>query len=250
MILLLFLVFVLLLLAYCSHPTWRRVLQEGFGELPDFSKPSVNLAVNADFMTFVQFNQAVCTMWDEVITDIIKNDQVGVPAEQQLTKEQYVAKLEQGFLTKISLVKCIPFDPTSTLSVLLAAVPESPQVYKDTFLFLNKELTDALKKLHDALDSANVSVSAFADYEPFEDCSAAVAAATAAATTAATAAPSVQNLQAEQLKQTNQLLARINSCMVEMPALQSGLQSVNAKYSELKSYKTKSESGDIYNEVT
>ena len=227
-----------------------RVLKEGFAALPDFSKPSIDLAKNADFMTFLQFNQSVCAMWDDVVADIMKNDQVSQAPEERLPKAQYVAQLEQQAATVF--VKCAPFDATSTLSVLLAAVPESPQVYKNTFAFLNSKLSDSLAKLHAALDSANTSVSAFADYEPFEDCKAAIAAATAAATAAAKAAPSpsVQDLQAQQQKQTNQVLARIKSCMVELPALQKGLQTVLAKYNELKEYKKKSESGEIFNEVT
>ena len=254
MILLLFLILaLLLLLAYCSHPISLRVLKEGFAALPDFSKPSIDLSKNADFMTFLQFNQSVCTMWDDVIADVMKNDQVSQEPEERLPKAQYVAQLEQDATG--TFVKCIPFDATSTLSVLLNAVPESPQAYKDTFAFLNSKLTDTLEKLHKALDSANVSVSAFADYEPFEDCTAAVAAATAAATakattTAAATSPSVQDLQLEQQKQTNQILARIRTSMVEMPTLQKGLQTVLAKYNELKEYKKKSESGEIFNEVS
>jgi len=253
MILLLFLLLALvILLAYCSHPMSLRVLKEGFAALPDFSKPSIDLSKNADFMTFLQFHQSVCTMWDDVIADVMKNDQVSQQPEERLPKAQYVAQLEQQATG--TFVKCIPFDATSTLSVLLGAVPESPQPYKDTFAFLNSKLTDTLEKLHTALDSANVSVSAFADYEPFEDCTAAIAAATAAATAKATAnatpSPSVNDLQLEQQKQTNKVLARINSCMVEMPTLQRGLQTVLAKYNELKEYKKKSESGEIYNEVT
>lgn len=251
MILLLFLVLALvLLLVYCSHPISLCVLKEGFAALPDFSKPSINLSKNADFMTFLQFNQSVCTMWDDVITDVMKNDQVSQQPEERLPKAQYVAQLEQQATG--TFVKCIPFDATSTLSVLLNAVPESPQPYKDTFAFLNSKLTDTLEKLHTALDSANVSVSAFADYEPFEDCTAAVAAAVAEtkATAATIPSPSVQDLQVQQQKQTNQILARIRTSMVEMPTLQRGLQTVLAKYNELKEYKKKSESGEIYNEVT
>jgi len=247
MILILFLVLALvLLLAYCSHPMSLRVLREGFAALPDFSKPSIDLAKNADFMTFLQFNQSVCAMWDDVIADVMKNDQVSQTPAERLPKAQYVAQLEQQAATVF--VKCAPFDATSTLSVLLAAVPESPQVYKNTFAFLNSKLSDSLEKLHTALDSANTSVSAFADYEPFEDCKAAVAAAVAAAK--ATPSPSVKELEVQQQKQTNQVLARIKNTMVELPALQKGLQTVLAKYNELKEYKKKSESGEIFNEVT
>jgi len=251
MIPLLLLVALLLLLLVLSHPLSRRVLKEGFAALPDFSKPSVDLSKNADFMTFLQFNQSVCAMWDDIIADIMKNDQVSQTPAERLPKAQYIAQLQRSYSPLAVFVKCTPFDQTSTLSVLLAAIPESPKVYKDTFLFLNKQLTDTLQKLHEALDSTNVSVSSFANYEPFEDCSAAVAAAVAAATAKAKAvpSPSVQDLQVQQQKQTDQVLARVNSCMVEMPGLQKALQTVAAKYNELKEYKKKTESGDIIGEV-
>jgi hypothetical protein len=251
MILILFLILALvLLLAYCSHPMSLRVLREGFAALPDFSKPSIDLAKNADFMTFLQFNQSVCAMWDDVIADIMKNDQVSQTPAERLPKDKYIAQLQQANSPDAPFVKCAPFDATSTLSVLLEAVPESPQAYKDTFAFLNSKLSDSLAKLHTALDSANTSVSAFADYEPFEDCKAAVAAAVAETKAAATTSSSVKELEAQQQKQTNQVLARIKNTMVELPALQKGLQTVLAKYNELKEYKKKSESGEIFNEVT
>jgi hypothetical protein len=233
----------LLLIAYIAHPASRR-FYEGF-DLPNFSQPSIDLSKNADFMTFLQFNQQVCTMWEEVLADIMKNDQVSQPVEERLPKEQYVLQLEQGYSALAKFVKCQPFDQTSTLSVLLAAIPESTQVYNDTFAFLNKEISDTLEKLHSALDSANVSVSAFANYEPFEDCKAAVAAATAAKTS-----PSVQDLQLQQQQQTSQVLARVRAILIELPTLKIGLQAVVTKYNELKRYKERADSGDIVNDIT
>ena len=232
-----------LLLVYVSHPLRRRILREGF-ELPNFSMPSSDLSKNADFMTFFKFNQQVCTMWNEIMEDLMKNDQVSQPVAERLPKDQYIKQLAGAS----SFVKCLPFDAKSTLSVLLEAVPETGKVYKDTFLFLNTKISDSLQKVQSALDSTKVSVSAFADYEPFENCAAAVAAAVAA--TKAKPSPSVQELLAQQQKQTTQILTRISIILIELPDLQKGLQGVITKYNELKKYKKKAESGDIFNEVT
>ena len=230
-----------LFLVYAAHPLSRRFLREGF-DLPNFAQPSVDLSKNADFMTFLQFNQQVCTMWNDVVADIMKNDQVSQPPEQRLSKEQYVAQLGTNF------VKCQPFDQTSSLSVLLTAIPADAKVYTDTFAFLDTKISDTLQKLHAALDSTNVSVSAFANYEPFENCDAAVAA--AAAKAAAKPSPSVQDLQLQQQQQTSLVLTRVHTILVTLPTLQKGLQTVLTKYNELKEYKRKAESGEIFNEVT
>jgi len=220
---------------------------EGFDALPNFSQPSVDLSKNADFMTFLAFHKQVCAIWDEVVSEIMKNDQVSQPVNERLPKEQYIAKMQQGYSKTAVFIKCQPFDQASSLTVLLNAVPVITQVYKDTFAFLNKEITDVLQKLHAALDSANVSVSHFANYEPFADCKAEVAAAVANAN--AKPSPSVQDLQLQQQQQTAEVLTRIRMILMELPALQAALQSVSTQYQTLKDYKKKGESGEIFSEV-
>lgn len=224
---------------------------EGFADLPNFSLPSQDLSKNANFMTFLKFHQQVCTVWNEVIEDIMKNDQVSQPENERLPKAQYVLKLQTDYSTTASFVGCQAFDQTSTLSVLLASIPQTTKVYKDTFAFLIKNIADTLEKLQSALNSANVSVSAFADYtEGFEDCSAAIAAATAAATAAAKKEPAVKDLLKLQQDQTNQVLARVQTILVEQSALQSQLNLVMAGYEKLKDYKKQGEDGTIYQNVT
>ena len=241
---------VLLLLTILSHPVRRRLFLEGF-TLPNFSQPSIDLSKNANFMTFLAFHQQVCTIWDEIVTEVMKNDQVSQPINERLPKEKYMAQLAFQYSSTAKFIQCKPFDQTSPLSVLLESIPDTTQVYKDTFAFLNKELSDTLQKLHDALDSTNVSVSHFANYEPFADCKAEVAVAVANATAAAAVSPSpsVQTLQMQQQTQTTQVLNRIHTILVELPALQTALQSVSAQYKTLKDYKKKGESGEIFSEV-
>uniref|UniRef100_A0A6C0K130 Uncharacterized protein n=1 Tax=viral metagenome TaxID=1070528 RepID=A0A6C0K130_9ZZZZ len=224
---------------------------DGFADLPNFSLPSQDLSKNANFMTFLQFHQQVCTVWNEVIEDIMKNDQVSQPVEERLPRAQFVLNLQKDYSTTASFVGCQAFDQTSTLSVLLASIPETTKVYKDTFAFLNKNITDTLEKLESALNSANVSVSAFADYrEGFEDCTAAVAAATAKATAAAKTEPAVKDLSKQQQDQTNKVLARVQTILVEQGTLQSQLQVVMAGYQKLKDYKKQGEDGTIYQNVS
>ena len=232
-----------LLLLFIVYKSKR---MDGFADLPNFSLPSQDLSKNANFMTFLKFHQQVCTVWDNVIEDIMKNDQVSQPVEERLPKPQYVLQLQKDYSTTASFVGCQAFDQTSTLSVLLASIPDTTKVYKDTFAFLNKNIADTLGKLESALNSANVSVSAFADYrESFEDCSAAVAAATAKAKTE----PTVKDLAKQQQDQTNQVLARVKTILVEQGALQSQLQAVMAGYQKLQDYKKQGEDGTIYQNI-
>ena len=235
---------------------------DGFADLPNFSLPSQDLSKNANFMTFLKFHQQVCAVWNEVIEDIMKNDQVSQPVNERLPKEQYIQQLQKTNSGTTTFVRCQPFDQTSTLSVLLEAIPETTRAYKETFKFLDKNISDTLAKLESALNSANVSVSAFADYrEGFEDCTAAVAAATAAATAKANAAatakanaavpkPTVEDLIQEQKDKTNNVLARVTNILIERDVLQSQLQAVMAGYEKLKDYKKQGEDGTIYQNIT
>lgn len=219
----------------------RRILFEGFDALPNFSLPSQDLSLIPDFMTFLQFHQQACTMWNEAVDEIMKNDQVDKPPDQQLTKEQYIQQMEQTSVPPTTFVRCLPFDQTSTLEVLLASIPENTKVYKNTFQFLDVKMSESLQKLKDALNGSNVSVSAF------EDCKAEVAAATAAAT--AKPSPSVQDLLEQQQRLTTTVLTRVKTILVELPSLQASLKKVTDLYNTLKEYKAKGESGAIYSEV-
>lgn len=230
-----------LFVAYISHPMSRRILFEGFDALPNFSLPSQDLSLIPDFMTFLQFHQQACTMWNEAVDEIMKNDQVDKPPDQQLTKEQYIQQMEQTSVPPTTFVRCLPFDQTSTLEVLLASIPENTKVYKNTFQFLDVKMSESLQKLKDALNGSNVSVSAF------EDCKAEVAAATAAAT--AKPSPSVQDLLEQQQRLTTTVLTRVKTILVELPSLQASLKKVTDLYNTLKEYKAKGESGAIYSEV-
>ena len=233
-----------LFVAYVSHPLSRRILFEGFA-LPNFSLPASDLSKNADFMTFLQFHQQVCAMWNEAVDEIMKNDQVDKPPEQRLSKEQYIQQMEKTSFPPTTFVRCLPFDQTSTLEVLLASIPENTQVYKNTFQFLDVKMSESLQKLKDALNGSNVSVSAF------EDCKAEVANAVATANAVAQAkpSPSVQDLLEQQQRLTTTVLTRVKTILVELPSLQASLKKVTELYNTLKEYKAKGESGAIYSEV-
>jgi hypothetical protein len=236
-----------LFVTYVSHPLSRRILFEGFDALPNFSLPAQDLSKNADFMTFLQFHQQVCAMWNETVDDIMKNDQVDKTPDQRLSKEQYIRQMETTSIPPTTFIRCQPFDQTSTLEVLLASIPENTKVYKNTFKFLDVKMSESLQKLKDALNGSNVSVSAFEDCK--EACAAQVATATANAVAKAKPSPSVQDLLLQQQRLTTTVLTRVKTILVELPSLQASLKKVTELYNTLKEYKAKGESGAIYSEV-
>jgi len=191
----------LLFVVHVSHPITRRFLTEGFAAL-DYTKPSVDLTTEPDFMAFYKFHTDVCALWNGVIDEAMKNDcvdpsspesiQARKDAEKSIgdrpkvtaappppsspcpTKPAYIKSLLDVWrLVKknnnICFINCDKvWDAKSSLIDLLAAVPLNINCYRDTLQFLIYKTQDTINQANDAINRANEEQ--FADYKTTIDC--------------------------------------------------------------------------------
>jgi len=232
---LLLLLFLLLFVAHMSHPLSRRFLMEGF--VVDYSKPSVDLTTEPDFMGFYTFHGEVCKLWDAVIDKSMEND----CTEQKCPeKEIYIKNLETQY-KKISPDSCFiqcnkSWDANSSLDDLLEAIPENIKCYRGTLTYIFNESKKMIIKLKDALADANIS--AFADYHSLSEEG-------FAQQTQTKAEMPMPPEAKEQLDKTNKIIGRCRVMTSSIPALKQLMDQSKKNIVYLKGMQKKAESGEL-----
>jgi hypothetical protein len=147
-----------------SHPLSRRFLTEGF--VVDYTKPSVDLTTEPDFMAFYKFHLEVCALWNTIIDEVMKNDCVD-PANPCPGREAYIAKLEADYNANNPpqcFLKCNKvWDAKSSLEVLSEAVPDNINCYRGTLTYVLNKSNEIIKQVNDAM--AKIPPQGFADYK-------------------------------------------------------------------------------------
>ena len=244
LLLLFLLLFLFLFVAHMSHPLRRRFLTEGFEQ--DYSKPSVDLTTEPDFMGFYTFHGEVCKLWDAVIDKSMEND----CTEQKCPeKDIYIKNLETEY-KKISPDACFiqcnkNWDATSSLEDLLEAIPDNIKCYQGTLNYIFSQSKTMILKLKSALAEANIS--AFADYNSLsEEGFAPTQSPTQTQTQTQTKAEMPMPPEAkEQLDKTNMIIGRCRVMTSSIPPLKQIMDQSKKNIVYLKAMQKKAESGEL-----
>jgi hypothetical protein len=252
----------LLFVVHLSHPTSRRFLFEGFA---DTLKPSVDLAKEPDFMTFYNFHTQVCTLWNDIIDEVMKNDCVETPCPPKATyiknlMKSYNLDARKAGQPTISFINCEKqWSPTSTLAELLAGVPTNINGYKGTLQYIVNKSSAIIGQVTDAM-SQIPTISSFADYQTTIDC-------TTDANGNSVCLDSNGNVyteqqpsqkqgqqkqqqkqsqpQQEQIDATNQILGRCRSMNPELPELTALLNQAKKNVDQLKCLQASAKDGSL-----
>jgi hypothetical protein len=223
-----------------SHPLSRRFLTEGF--VVDYSKPSVDLTTEPDFMGFYTFHGEVCKLWDAVIDKSMEND----CTEQKCPeKEIYIKNLETQY-KKISPDACFiqcnkSWDAKSSLDDLLEAIPKNIKCYQETLNYILNQSKTMIIKLKSALAEANIS--AFADYKSLSE-EGFTQIQTPTQTQRKAKLPMPPEAK-EQLDKTNMIIGRCRVMTGSIPALKQILDQSKKNIVYLKGMQKKAESGEL-----
>jgi hypothetical protein len=139
-----------------SHPSNRQFLVDGFVPV-DYSKPSVDLSKDPDFMAFYNFHTEVCSLWNAVIDEVMKND-CAAPDANCPAKPQYIKKLASAYDATQSSPTCFvqcdsTWSHTSTLAELDAVMPKDISCYRGTLEFIINKSTDVINQVQSALSN-------------------------------------------------------------------------------------------------
>jgi len=139
----------------------------------DYSKPAVDLTKEQEFMAFYKFHTQVCSLWDDVITEVMKNDCVD-PESKCPPKPQYITQLQKAYndtaTPQICFIKCdAKWSPSSSLAELDAAIPSNINCYRGTLQYIVDKTTEIIQKVQDAM-SRIPSQDSFADYQAIINC--------------------------------------------------------------------------------
>ena len=167
----------LLFVVHLSHPITRRFLFEGFVAI-DYTKPSIDLSQDPDFMAFYEFHAEVCELWNKVVDEVMKNACVD-PTSNCPPKPQYIATMKMNYNLDRKTVSKPPacfidcdteWDANSTLSVLSKVVPADISCYRGTLEFVLDESQKIIVQVKDAF-SQIPAIGGFADYTTTITCS-------------------------------------------------------------------------------
>lgn len=249
---------VFLFVVYLSNPLTRRFLREGF---VDYSKPSVDLSKQQEFMAFYKFHTNVCALWNNVIDEIMKNDCVD-PEAKCPPKPQYITNIKNTFnetaSPKICFAPCeTQWGPTSSLKELDAAIPQKIDCYRGTLQYIVDKSQEMITKVEDAMARIPPPDS-FADYQATINCKPDAKGATICTDTNGNtyiAQPpkpepeqlnqSEQDLLAQQIAATNKIITRCRFMNSEIPVLNALGAQAKANVDKLRNIKQKAENGDL-----
>lgn len=117
------------------------------------------LSTNSDFVNFMDFhNNQYCKVWNAVMDEAMKNDQVDLPKEQQLSRSAYTLKLQKDYnqanKKNVSFVVCDPLITAELpIKTLLGLVPESAKPYTDSLTFLNDKMDSIIRDVKLAMEN-------------------------------------------------------------------------------------------------
>ena len=238
LLLLFLLLFLFLFVAHMSHPLRRRFLTEGFEE--DYSKPSVDLKMEPDFMAFYDFHREVCKLWDTIIDKVMENDcyEKNCP-----DKQTYITELETTY-NKISPDICFihcdkSWDAGSSLDDLLEAIPENINCYRGSLTYIVNESVRIIMKLKKALEEGNIS--GFADYHSLPE----EGFAQIQSQTQTKAEIPLPPDAKQQLDKTNKIIGRCRVMTSSIPALKQLMTRARNNIAYLKQMQKKAENGEL-----
>jgi hypothetical protein len=225
-----------------SHPLRRRFLTEGFEE--DYSKPSVDLTTEPDFMGFYTFHTEVCKLWDAVIDKSMEND----CTEQKCPEKDIYIKNLETLYKKTSPDACFiqcnkSWDAKSSLDDLLEAIPENIKCYQGTLTYILNQSKTMIIKLKSALADANIS--AFADYHSLSEEGFAQIQIQSQTQTQTKAEMPMPPEAKEQLDKTNKIIGRCRVMTSSIPALKQLMDQSKKNIVYLKGMQKKAESGEL-----
>ena len=255
---LLLLLFLFLFVAHLSYPLSRQFLLEGF--VVDYSKASVDLTTEPDFMAFYAFHQQVCTLWNAIIEEVMKNDCVD-PANPCPAKPVYITKMKDLYnkdnkdSTPVCFINCDKaWDAKSSLEDLLEAVPETIKCYTGTLTYVLNKSNDIIKQVNEAL--SQIPPQGFTDYQTQITCSTLANGSTQCKDSKGDvympqqqqqqqAQTSASDAAKKQLDQTNQIIGRCRVMNTEIPKLKQLLEQAKKNVELLKEVKKKAENGTL-----
>ena len=209
-----------------SHPVNRQFLVDGFVPV-DYSKPSVDLSKDPDFMAFYTFHKEVCRLWNVVIDEVMKNE-CAAPDANCPSKPEYIKNLAATYdKTQSSPVCFIQCDSTwshkSTLDQLDTAIPTNINCYRGTLDFIITKSTDVINQVQTAL--SNIP-SAFVDYTEKEK------------------QENADKIN-KQIASTNAIIGRCQTMNRQIPELTSKLAQAKQLVEQLQKIKQDAESGKL-----
>jgi len=224
--------------------------------------PSVDLAKEPDFMTFYNFHTDVCTLWNEIIDEVMKNDCVDTPCPPKAIYIKNLMKVYNANALKtsqptVSFIDCEKqWTPTSTLKELLLGVPKNINGYKGTLQFILNKSNEIIAQVTDALSNIP-SISAFADYQTTIDCKTDENGTVCKGSDGNiyTEQQSKQRTQQQiqqtrkdeeaQIDATNQILGRCRTMNPELPELTTLLKQAKENVKQLKCLKESAKDGTL-----
>jgi hypothetical protein len=225
----------------------------------DYSKPYINLRTENEFTAFYKFHIDVCTLWNGIIDEVMKNDCVD-PANPCPDRVNYIKKLQADYNstnTPICFINCdIVWDASSSLVDLMAGVPENIDCYRGTLTYVVSKSANIIQQVNDAMSQIP---QAFVDYKATINCTP-DGTGTAKCTDAngivyisqATQAAkekraNEQNSDAakKQQEDTNAIITRCRRMNAEIPALKRLLEQANQNVEQLKVIQKKAKSGKL-----
>jgi hypothetical protein len=234
-----------------SHPLSRRYLTEGF--VVDYTKASVDLTTEPDFMMFYQFHTDVCALWNAIIDEVMKNDCVD-PDHPCPDRQTYIAKLENDYNAN-NPPQCFlhcdkTWDAKSSLEDLLERMPENINCYRGTLTYVVSKSNDIIKQVNDAM--AQIPPQGFADYKAEILCSPTNKGPTQCKDAKGdiyVAQPPSKTNSAEaakkQLDQTNKIIGRCRIMATAIPELNQLMALAKQNVGHLKEVQQKAKNGQL-----
>jgi len=241
-----------------SHPLSRQFLTEGF--VVDYSKASVDLTTEPDFMAFYTFHGQVCVLWNAIVEEVMKNDCVD-PANPCPEKSVYITTMKTLYNTDnppVCFINCDkPWDAKSSLEDLLDAIPDKIDCYRGTLTYILNKSNAIMKQVNDSL--SQIPPQGFADYQTQITCSKLANGSTQCKDSKGDVyTPQQQSQQSQQqsqtsvseaakkqLSQTNQIIGRCRVMHTEIPKLKQLLEQAKKNVEILKEIKKKAQDGSL-----
>jgi hypothetical protein len=219
--------------------------------------PSVDLSKEPEFMAFKKFHLNICDQWNTIIDEVMKNDCVD-PSTPCPSKQQYVTKLQIEYNKVVSVPTCFiqcdpPWDETSSLATLLAAIPKNVNCYKGTLGFIINKSTTILQQVSDSM--AQIPTSGFADYQASILCKTDSSNNTICTDekgaiflpekAPAPSSGSGSGSADQQALATNDIISRCRTINMEIPELKALLAKAKEQVDQLKTVKQKAQDGTL-----
>lgn len=170
-VLMIWLLLLFLCVIYVSHSQIRRAILEPFFDMTS----TTALNASKDFQNFLSFhNNQFCPIWNQVIDAASKNDQLSLPAEQQVGSFAYMQQMQKAWnetqSSSVTFVNCsVPIDSGIVPRTLLQIMPTDGQPYVDTLTFMNTKMDLIQKQVQEAVSGIDTGTIPEISTESFID---------------------------------------------------------------------------------